>query len=49
MKHRINAYFAALVITIAGSIATLIITRVAQDVHTIVIVGDEFYVEYLER
>lgn len=41
MKEKINSYFAVLLVTIAGSIATLIIVHVAYDTNTLLFIGSE--------
>jgi len=41
MKDRINSYFAILLVTIAGSVATLIIIRVVYDANTFFLIGGE--------
>ena len=43
MKYRINAYFAVLLVTIAGSFATLIIVHVAWDANTFIFVSGGSY------
>lgn len=43
MKEKINAYFAILVITIAGAGATLLIVRVATADTSIFLSGNEVY------